>query len=248
MQLQEMLRIRRQQRGLTQVQLARQLFVTTQAVSKWKTGKAVPSIDNLLALSGFYNVSLDELIQGSPFFKKPYLVGKRFSFGRAISLGLFWLAVSLLFTGFGTQPWWLFVAIMGFGIVVVLPVAVDDYWVITHDGLVLNHYATTIWAKFKQVLRHPTQTVICYDQLQTVTLHYRVRQRVSPFDINPDYFQLVLTTATMTRTLALNAQVDQYLPQLVNYLTRNGVQVNDDQAVLPVIISGQSLYEHFHTT
>lgn len=247
MRLQAMLKLRRQQRGLTQSQLASQLFVTTQAVSKWETGRAVPSIDNLLALSDFYNISLDELVQGSPFFKKPYLVGKRFNVKRAVGLILFWLLVSLLFTGFGYQPWWLFGAVMGLGVIVVLPVAVSDYWVITQSGLILNQYSTKTLVKFKELLmRQPTKTVIRYEQLRGVALQYHTRKRTSVFDINPDYFQIMLMTAKRTWTLDLNAQVRDYLPQLLDYLTRHGIQVSDSQGIMPIIISGQSLYEHFH--
>ena len=89
MLLAALLKTRRCQYGLTQAQLASKLFVTTQAVSKWERGKAIPSIDNLLALSDLYNLSLDELVRGSAFFPKPYIVGRRLSFGRLLGLGLF---------------------------------------------------------------------------------------------------------------------------------------------------------------
>lgn len=80
MLIQEFLRIQRTSRGLTQEQVANKLHVTTQAVSKWESGQTMHSIDNLLMLSDFYNVSIDTLLQGSPFFKKPFIVGKPFNF------------------------------------------------------------------------------------------------------------------------------------------------------------------------
>lgn len=247
MLLQTMLKSRRLERGLTQGQLAAQLFVTTQAVSKWETGKAVPSIDNLLALSDLYNVSLDELVQGSPFFKKPYLVGKRFSGRRALGLTLFWLFVSLLFTGFGYQPWWLFGLVFLLGLVFVLPVAVNDYWVITTHGLVLEQYSGHALIKFWQLMTNaPTVTRIAYGQLTAVQLRYQRRLRPSPFDFNPDTFQLILQTASGERVVALNTPVHAFLPQLVGYLQRRGVTVSDAQGIMPVVISGQSLYEHFN--
>lgn len=36
--------------------------ISEQAVYKWERGDCLPSIDNLLALSHFYNVRMDELI------------------------------------------------------------------------------------------------------------------------------------------------------------------------------------------
>lgn len=77
MLLGEILKSLRQKNKFTQEQVATKLFISTQAVSKWENELSIPSIDNLLALSDLYNISLDELVQGSPFFKKPYLVGSR---------------------------------------------------------------------------------------------------------------------------------------------------------------------------
>lgn len=53
----------RKERGLTQEQLARQLYVTRQAVSKWETGSAQPDLDNIRALSEFFGVSSDLFLQ-----------------------------------------------------------------------------------------------------------------------------------------------------------------------------------------
>ena len=43
----------RKERGLTQEELARRLYVTRQAVSRWETGETTPSIDmaKLIALA-----------------------------------------------------------------------------------------------------------------------------------------------------------------------------------------------------
>lgn len=54
----------RQQKNITQEQLASDLAVSRQAVSKWESGKAIPDIENLMYISNLYGVSLDELIKG----------------------------------------------------------------------------------------------------------------------------------------------------------------------------------------
>lgn len=46
----------RKEKGMTQIQLAEALNVSRQAVSRWETGDAVPSIDNLRFLSDLYEV------------------------------------------------------------------------------------------------------------------------------------------------------------------------------------------------
>lgn len=48
--------------GMTQSQLADALFVTTQNVSKWETGKSAPDLDNLCKLAKTFSVSTDRLL------------------------------------------------------------------------------------------------------------------------------------------------------------------------------------------
>lgn len=51
--------------GLSQGELAERLNVSRQAVSKWETDAGLPDLDRLIALSGLYNITLDELVKGS---------------------------------------------------------------------------------------------------------------------------------------------------------------------------------------
>ena len=51
--------------GLSQDELAEQLFVTRQAVSRWENGETIPNTETLKRLSDFYKVSINTLL-GSP--------------------------------------------------------------------------------------------------------------------------------------------------------------------------------------
>ena len=62
MSLAEKLVALRKQKGLTQMDLAEQLNVSRQAISRWEVGAAVPSIDNLRILSDIYEISVDYLL------------------------------------------------------------------------------------------------------------------------------------------------------------------------------------------
>lgn len=53
----------RNERGLSQEEVARALFVSRQTISKWETDKAEPGVANLKALAGLYGVTLDQLMQ-----------------------------------------------------------------------------------------------------------------------------------------------------------------------------------------
>ena len=52
----------RNNRGMTQFQLAAALNVSHQAVSKWETGAALPDIQTLLSLTQLFGVTMEELL------------------------------------------------------------------------------------------------------------------------------------------------------------------------------------------
>ena len=54
---------RRKQLGMSQEELAKQIGVTRQAVSKWESGAALPSVDNIVELARVLEISVDELLQ-----------------------------------------------------------------------------------------------------------------------------------------------------------------------------------------
>lgn len=70
MSLGEKIKAMRQQAALSQEQLAEKLNVSRQAVTKWETGKGIPDIANLIAISDEFDVSLDELIKDDIAVKK----------------------------------------------------------------------------------------------------------------------------------------------------------------------------------
>jgi len=65
MALSENLQYIRARHGVTQEQLAEQLDVTRQSVSKWESGQSYPEMDTLLKICDLYDVSLDLLLRGS---------------------------------------------------------------------------------------------------------------------------------------------------------------------------------------
>ena len=54
----------RKSRGMTQEELARAIYVSRTAISKWESGRGYPSIDSLKAISSFFSVSVDDLLSG----------------------------------------------------------------------------------------------------------------------------------------------------------------------------------------
>ena len=54
----------REEKSMTQYNLAEKLNVTRPAVSNWETGKTSPDIDTLFKLSQIFDVSMEEMIYG----------------------------------------------------------------------------------------------------------------------------------------------------------------------------------------
>lgn len=62
MEFNEKLQYFRKKSNLTQEELAEKLFVSRTAISKWESGRGMPSISSLKAISEVFNVSIDELL------------------------------------------------------------------------------------------------------------------------------------------------------------------------------------------
>ncbi|WP_101773385.1 helix-turn-helix domain-containing protein [Peptostreptococcus faecalis] len=60
----EQIKFKRKELNLSQEELAEKLFVSRQTVSNWENGRSFPDVQNLIALSILYGISLDELVKG----------------------------------------------------------------------------------------------------------------------------------------------------------------------------------------
>lgn len=64
MKTEEIIKTERKKRNLTQEELANELFVSRQLVSKWENGRGYPDLEQLIKLSDLFEISLDELMRG----------------------------------------------------------------------------------------------------------------------------------------------------------------------------------------
>lgn len=66
MKFSNMLKQERQNRSMTQSNLADRLYVSNKTISNWETEKTLPDLDNLILLSKELNISLDKLLLEDP--------------------------------------------------------------------------------------------------------------------------------------------------------------------------------------
>jgi len=68
MEFSQKLQILRKQNNLTQEELAKKLFVSRTAVSKWESGRGYPSLEYLKEIAKVFCVSVDELLSNQELF------------------------------------------------------------------------------------------------------------------------------------------------------------------------------------
>lgn len=57
MEFNEKLQELRKQKGLTQEELAKRLYISRTAISKWESGRGYPGIESLKSIAGFFSVT-----------------------------------------------------------------------------------------------------------------------------------------------------------------------------------------------
>lgn len=103
------IKTRREQLGFTQTEVANHLYVTRQTISKWELGKSYPDLELLIALSDFYDLSLDDLLKGDQkliqFFKEDsYKTNKQQLISSLTTLGVWMFFLFLVITTWTSQP------------------------------------------------------------------------------------------------------------------------------------------------
>ena len=54
----------RKEKNLNQQELANELYVSTKTISKWETGRGIPDLASLRKICEYFNITLEELLNG----------------------------------------------------------------------------------------------------------------------------------------------------------------------------------------
>lgn len=183
--------------------------------------------------------------------KSDFYFGQPIKLSRVITSIIFIIFISLLFTGFGYQPFWVFLLVLSIGLLITLPSCFNNYWLIGKNGIKIIEFSTFGITKLAQLL-HLTaisQKEISYQEIDHINISYQKRIRNSPFDINPDIFQLVCTLKNSQRlSIDINASLERNLPDLVIELNYQGIDVYDPEKVLLALVQKENLFQKFNPT
>ena len=98
MELNQKLQELRKQKGMTQEELAARLFVSRTAISKWESGRGVPSIESLKQIAQFFSVTVDDLLSSDEVLMLAQARQKQTERGfRDLIFGLLDVSMLLLF-------------------------------------------------------------------------------------------------------------------------------------------------------
>ena len=252
MNLNQLLKKFRIKNGMTQEQLADKVHVSHQTISKWEKGINTPSIDNLLILSDLYNISLDELIRGGNYLKRPFVVGKKVSSFRVTVISLCWLAVCLFFLNFDSISIWILILIFIAGVVFLVPSIMDEFWILEKRGFSIQYFPNSYFKKYKAIMNilfnlNNSAVFISFENVEKFELIYKKRERYSPFDLNADYFFILLVTKTdKIYQLPISVEFKKYLPQACLLLEKKNISVVDRNDLINAILSEQNLFEYMN--
>ena len=122
MELALQIRRLRNERNLSQDDLAQRIYVSRQTVSNWERDKTYPDVHSLLLLSELFDTTVDELIKGDIVTMEDMLENKE-AYRRMTTLmavavifalgGVALLALGLYRLGWGTVPSYIIFALMG---------------------------------------------------------------------------------------------------------------------------------------
>ena len=104
----------RQEKQLSQEQLAEQLHVTRQAVSNWENGKTQPDVDTLTQLASAFDVSVERIIygKGKPHFHFAIKIDPQQGIQNAVNTGAI-LAVVISYVKWRSIGWAILHGLLG---------------------------------------------------------------------------------------------------------------------------------------
>ena len=166
----------RKSKGLSQEQVAAQITVSRQAISKWELGEAMPDTDNVVQLSEIFGVSTDYLLKDTFESDMDISVAKRvegvttaerdYQFGVIVTIGFnaIFLVVEILAWYILCEPIMIFAGIIGHIASIVGLEAVYHYHKSVCQALRLRikYYLISVWLVLFVPIRFMVSTIFLY--------------------------------------------------------------------------------------
>lgn len=242
MKTSELLKYYRERNHLTQEELAEKLYISRQAVSKWERDEAMPDIENIIQLSDLYEISIDELLRGSQYLPKPFLVGEPMIYLKVGALSLFTLFMVIII--FPKPFAYIILALM---IALYIIAMKEGKWVIRRDRLVVQDYKNpfdklkSFFFPFKQKIEYP------YQELKSLEYQYTKGPQPILKVYSYDFFYMILRTQDNHEyRLKVGSKMRGNIPSFTDYLIKKGLTIIDPKAIVKASLSEAGIYDSIH--
>lgn len=186
----------RKKNQLTQADLAKELSIARQSISKWENSETLPSIDNLITLSGLFDISLDELITGEAYIHFPLEYGlikhRKFLYTFLFSPTILAILTAWnAFPDFSENSTYIAMALFIQGLlyplfIYMFPIKKSrlyTHWTLTKQGISVPIYKlnfwTELWLPIKELVHRQTK-FISFKDID------HLRLELDPFAIDPN--------------------------------------------------------------
>ena len=86
----------RRERNLSQEDLANELDVSRQTISKWETNQSIPDFDKIVPLCNYFNITTDELLTGKENIVEANSINVKSNFARNIAIAVMLYILSIV--------------------------------------------------------------------------------------------------------------------------------------------------------
>ncbi len=250
----------REAQHFTQEELANRMHISRQSISKWERGDALPSIENLIALSELLDLSLDELILNKEDLPLPIHYGKfksRKVFLLWMGFPLFMLLYGLMMMSYDTEAFIIILGALWIGGMIHETGFIDfrrmyNYFTVTKAGIEYfapNHYSPKLFREIAALFGKRVTKFVSYGEIKEMEIYFNnkgfkghgttVAYRPRQYFYNREFFELLLHLNN-GEIIRLNLDM-AYFPEsnerkyfcpMFDYFESRGVPIKDSYNIL----------------
>lgn len=262
----------REQHNFSQEDLANQMNISRQSISKWERGDALPSVENLILLSELLSLSLDELILNQKEIPLPFNYGGFKS--KKVFFGWMFLPFIVIMSGVSSLPnstegFWKI--IVGIFLVEFIQIAgmVDlrryyTFFTITKTGIEYfkpRFYCPRVIRELVSMFGKRATAFVAYQEISKMTIYFNnkgyqgegttVAYRPRQMFYNREEFLLILhlkgdeeeIKLNLDRAYYSNSEERKYFCGMFEFFESRGIEIEDSYNVLKSIKNEYSLIE-----
>lgn len=250
----------REEKRLTQAELASQMNISRQSISKWERGDTLPSIDNLITLSELLDLSLDQLILNKEDLPLPLHFGKFKSnrtFVYSMILPIFMILNGFFYLKYSSDAWIMILAGFFIGTFIQEAGFIDlkqmyTYFTVTKTGIEYfdpKHYCPKFIRETLALFGIRPTSFIEYKDIKEMTIYFNnkgfqghgtvIAYRPRQFFYNREQLLLVIELndgqkieLNLDRIYFAESNERKFFNALFEYFSSRGILIKDDYKVL----------------